>query len=131
MKKDQIKKTLNRVFELHKDKILFAYLFGSIAVNKELKLSDIDIAVYLSNEFIDSHFDIKLRIYADISKLLKRNDIDIVVLNSCKNLILLDEIIRNGVIVFERPNEIRDMFELKTIHMAIDFKHQRKSIMGI
>ncbi len=130
MKKDQVK-TLCRVFELHKDKILFAYLFGSAAVNKISTSSDVDIALYLSHEFKDFYFDIKLRIYADISRSLKRNDVDIVVLNNCKNIILADEIIRKGVLIYERPNDIRDDFEIRALHRAIDFKHRRKSIIGV
>jgi len=60
---------------------------------------------------------------------LKRNDIDMVVLSKETNLILLDQIIRRGIL-FEGDKERREEFEQKILHLAIDFKTQRLANMG-
>jgi len=78
-----------------------------------------------------NNLDFKLTLYADCSRLLKRNDIDIVMLNNLKNLILAESIVRNGVLLHETNQNQRINFELKTIHNAIDFRYQRKLAMGL
>ena len=56
-------------------------------------LSDVDIAVFLQRGKGKSAFDIKLSLYAELCRVLNRNDIDIVLLNTTINVIHLDEII--------------------------------------
>lgn len=88
---------LLQVFEKYRDKVEFAYLFGSVARDNVQPLSDIDIAVYLSDKIKESMFDISLSLYADFCRVLKRNDIDVLVLNTSTNIILLEDIVRHGV----------------------------------
>ncbi len=118
------------VFEKYRDKIIFAYLFGSVAEAETSPLSDVDIAVFLSGTK-ESFFDIKLSLYADFCRALKRSDVDVVILNTAANIILLDEIIRYGLVVYDSNTELREDFELKVLHQAIDFKGQRLAIIGI
>jgi len=61
---------LKRIFK--KNKVIFAYLFGSQAKGKIAKLSDIDIAVFL-NEKINSqkYFDLKLKLMGEIMDFLR------------------------------------------------------------
>jgi predicted nucleotidyltransferase len=130
MQADYIKNILFPVFEKYGDKVEFAYIFGSAAGKEVYPLSDIDIAVYLS-QYAGAYFtDLKLDIYADLCRTLRRNNVDLVVLNVVKNLILLDNITRQGVVVFERDSALREKFELRVQHQAIDFKTQRRAILG-
>jgi len=123
--------TLRRCLEERRDQVLFAYLFGSLAERKEGPLSDVDVAVFLKNEFASSHFDVKLSLLGDFCRALGRNDVDVVVLNHTHNLMLLEGIIRIGVVLLDEDPRLRADFELKALHRAIDFKTQRAAVMGV
>ena len=65
---EDIKKSLNHIFK--KDgRVLFAYLFGSTAKDEVAPLSDIDVAVYLSEGDPEGFFDTKLSLYADLCRI--------------------------------------------------------------
>ncbi len=131
--KTQIGHMLKPVLEQHRDKVAFAYLFGSTLSDQRRPLSDIDIAVYTSGKKKSDFLEIKFALYADFCRALNRNDIDVVLLNTTKNTLLLENIVREGMVLFEAPGgeTIRKDFELKIRHQAIDFKSQRKNVMGI
>ena len=122
-------KILKKIFNDKKEIFLFAYLFGSLAQETSSKSSDIDIAVYLNNKVGKHFFDIKVDLYLQLSRALKRNDIDIVIMNQCKNIILLNRIITHGQVIHEKNESIRIDYEQKILHKAIDFKSQRKMAM--
>ncbi len=111
--------------------IKFAYLFGSYASGETSKTGDIDVAVFFAADDAERCFDLKLEMYAQLSRTLKRNDIDIVVMNQCRNLILLDRITRNGVVLIDRDKSFRTAYEQRILHQAIDFKQQRRRVMGV
>lgn len=128
---DTIKEAILQVCEKYRDKVIFAYLFGSAAKGGTSPLSDIDIAVFLSSVPGEPYFDAKLSLYADFCRALKRNDIDVIILNTTTNMMLLDEIVRHGIVVCDRDTDLREDFELKVMHKAIDFKQQRLAIVVI
>ena len=97
---DNIINNITAVFHKHERSVLFAYLFGS-TVHAEGRLSgDIDVAVYFAEGTPEAHFENRLSLYADICRALKRNDVDLVVLNTTLNLILLDDIVRTGDVIY-------------------------------
>jgi len=51
---------------------VFAYLFGSAAQNNLSQLSDIDVFNYKRMD--ESYFEIKCSLYADLCRVLKRNE---------------------------------------------------------
>ena len=106
-------------------------MFGSHARGRSTEKSDIDIAVYLKDESRQSIFDIKLHLYLELSRALKRNDIDLVIMNSCRNIILLNRIISHGRLIYCRNEAAMLDYEQKILHNAIDFKHQRRMAMGV
>jgi len=124
-----IKTKLQPIFIKYKEEIIFCYCFGSLATNNFSQKSDVDLAFYVESEY-DS-LDFKLTLYAECNRALKRNDIDVVILNQLRNLILAESIVRYGIILYESNPEVRIDYEIKTIHNAIDFRHQRKLVMGI
>ena len=67
----------------------------------------------------------------DFCRVLKRNDIDVVVLNTTTNIVLLDEIIRGGIVLVDRDIDLREEFEQKILHQAMDFKEQRIVFLGV
>ncbi|OHC02614.1 MAG: hypothetical protein A3H23_09965 [Planctomycetes bacterium RIFCSPLOWO2_12_FULL_40_19] len=128
---NSIKEKLLPLFSRYKSNVLFAYLFGSVVQDNMSPLSDVDLAVFLSRQNEKSYFDIKCSLYADFCRVLKRNDIDVVVLNTTTNIVLLDEIIRGGIVLVDRDIDLREEFEQKILHQAMDFKEQRIVFLGV
>jgi len=103
------------------DVILFGYLFGSYATNQQTNKSDVDVALYL--KAVD--FDTKLQINYELSKLLKK-DVDLVVLNDIKNIYLMENIMKNGIIIKDHNKRVD--FEIMKHHDILDYKVFRKYI---
>jgi predicted nucleotidyltransferase len=132
MLKEDIIKNILRVLEKYEETVLFAYLFGSTAHGEGIRRSgDIDIAVFLSRGSRESYFEIKLSLYADLCRALQRNDVDLLVLNTATNLVLLDQIVRTGIVLRDRQADKRVDFEIRVLHRALDFKEQRLAVMGV
>ena len=106
--------------------IAFVYLFGSWAVGEQTAMSDIDLALYHKKE-INFSFNKLLLFHGDCCRALQRNDIDILVLNTTKNLILLNEIITKGKIIYTRNQNLLDEFEVNTLHRIHDFTERNCS----
>ena len=83
----------------------FAYLFGSSARGDEFPLSDIDIAVYMRSQNV--RLDDELRLHSILSRGLKSNKVDLVILNRARNIILLEEIIRHGRVVCDNNSSLK------------------------
>jgi uncharacterized protein len=131
MDMEQLKIELAPVFSIYHKEIIAAYLFGSTAKGVTSPLSDIDIAVLLRHSDKTSGATLKFRLYADLCRKLKRNDIDLVLLDLSGNLILNDEIVRHGKVLFTTDDEAREEFELNVLHRHTDFKFQRQYAMGV
>lgn len=125
----EIASALLPVFEKYPE-LVFAYLFGSLATGSGGNMSDVDLAVYVDRQCGFS-FSQKLRFHGDCCRVLRRNDVDVVVINQTRNLLLLEQIIRNGKIILNRDQAILDDFSLKIQHLALDFRLHRKRVMGI
>jgi predicted nucleotidyltransferase len=122
--------TLAQVMANFHPRILFAYLFGSAGTSLQRPQSDVDIAVFFDPKAGEATFDHKLHLYAAISRVIKQNHIDIVVLNTCSNHILMLGILHTGRVVYDSCPEYRALFEQKALHAAIDFKEQRDRVMA-
>ena len=103
------------------DNVSFAYLFGSYARGEEDHRSDVDVAVYLKEET----FDERLRLIHDLSILVKK-DVDLVVLNSSKNLFLAENVLHEGIPL--KISKIQDDYELKKWHEILDYKAFRRRL---
>jgi predicted nucleotidyltransferase len=128
---EQLKAELTPAFCKYHEEIVAAYLFGSTAKGGTSSLSDIDIAVLLNNNDKKNGAALRLRLYTDLCRMLKRNDIDLVLLNLSGNLILNDEIVRHGKVLYTTDDEAREAFELNVLHRSTDFKYQRQYAMGV
>lgn len=108
--------------------VLFAYLFGSYVTGKVTESSDIDIALYLEKK--RPELDDYLSLHLKLSRALGTDKIDLLIINNTKNIILLDSIVRHGIVIYDSDSERRKLFELHAIHSAIDFREQRKAVIG-
>lgn len=119
-----IKKALSPYFKGHGD-VLFAYLFGSCAREETTSLSDIDIAVYLKRCDFEKE---RIALLVDICDILKRDDVDLVILNKAP-LPLTFRIIRDRKILADNAPFIRHAFESLTIRMYLDFSILERRIL--
>ena len=126
-KLSELKDILSQIMS-ESQNILFAYLFGSHITGMITESSDLDVAVYLDKKHVD--IDDYLSLHSALSRALKNDKIDLIILNNAKNLILLDSIVRHGILVIDKDKDQREEFELRILHSAIDFREQRKAIIG-
>jgi len=118
VKIDKIKEILYSLKE-----VKFAYLFGSYAKQTQNSESDVDIAVYIKNEFLT--FDTKLKIHHTLEVSLNK-EIDLISLNNIKNFALLEAIFNEGILIKESPEDERVMFELYKEHEMLDYKEFKR-----
>ncbi len=104
--------------------VVFGYLFGSYAKQTQHDRSDVDAALWLE----DTSLDAQLQINYELSKALKK-DVDLVLLNTIKNIYLLEEILRHGIVIKENPQRIA--FELRKEHEILDYKAFKRYINAI
>lgn len=100
----------------------FAYLFGSQATGKSGPLSDLDIAVYLDRR--TDRWKYRLTLMEKLSKLLKRDDVDVVILNDAPPL-LANEVTRCGT-VLKDDRAKRIPFEAGIMKAYLDTAHLRQ-----
>ena len=108
-----------------KDSIIIAYLFGSTVRGDIGRLSDVDIAVLVDEKISKKNrFDLELKLISEIAALIKKNKIDLIVLNEAP-LLLAYNIIKNGSILKSNETE-RVIFETKILSMYMDEKYYIK-----
>ena len=108
-----------------KDSIILAYLFGSTVRGDIGRLSDVDIAVLVDEKISKKNrFDLELKLISEIAALIKKNKIDLIVLNEAP-LLLAYNIIKNGSILKSNETE-RITFETKILSMYMDEKYYIK-----
>jgi len=99
-------------------KVIFSYLFGSLAKGNPLPLSDVDIAVYLADT---SHIsDDKLTILGQLIDILQTDEIDLVVMNIAA-LPLIINILRNKKNIVDKDPFARHIFESLMMRKYFDF----------
>jgi predicted nucleotidyltransferase len=108
-----------------KDSVILAYLFGSTVRGDAGKLSDVDIGILLDEKLSkEDRFDLELKLISEIAILIKKNKIDLVVLNEAP-LLLAHNIIKDGIVLKSDEAE-RVKFETKILSMYIDEKYYIK-----
>lgn len=107
--------------------VVFAYLFGGMARDTATPLSDIDIAVYLSED-ADPEEE-RLEIVGRLAELLRTDEIDLVILNSAP-LPLKARVIRDRHILTDKRPSLRHQFESLTLREYFDFSVKERDIFA-
>jgi len=128
MQPEEIAERLKPVFD-GRAEILFCFLFGSSAAGAPSP-RDIDLAVFAVVPR-DRRVDWMADVHGDFCDALATNHVDLVHLNSTDNIMLLDEIVRKGLVIFERDADALAMFQARIWHEGIDFKEKRRMLMGV
>jgi len=105
------------------DEIKLVYLFGSKARQEYGTLSDYDFAIYFDTKDKKRMYDIKLELFDRISRFLKTDKIDIVILNLSESPELKYLVIHEGRLIFERkpfkiivePNILNEYFDFQSL----------------
>jgi uncharacterized protein len=105
--------------------VLFSYLFGSYAGESYGPFSDVDIAVYLSGV---RGAEKRLEILGDLNKILKTDELDLVILNEA-SLSLRMNIIKNGRLLSDNAPYARHSYESITTRSYLDFAPVEKAIL--
>jgi predicted nucleotidyltransferase len=104
----------------------FAYLFGSLAKGKLLPLSDVDIAVYLSES--SDVLEKKLEILGELIDILETDEIDLVILNEAP-LVLRMKILENKKLIVDNTPFLRHRYESLTMREYFDFSIKEMAIL--
>ena len=107
-------------------KVLFAYLFGGLAMGKPQPLSDVDIAVYLADSLFLA--DVKLDILGALIDIFETDEIDLVILNSA-DLPLIINILKNKKVIVDKDPFVRHKFESLTMRKYFDFSIKEAAIL--
>ena len=105
--------------------VLAAYVFGSVASGRERPDSDIDVAVLVDTSSIpEDLLHYRLQLMAELGQVLKRSDLELVVLNEAPPA-LAQNAISKGKLIFERSRSARIRFQIRTFNAFLDTKPMR------
>lgn len=120
---NEIENILKEYFQ-RQPEIEVAYIFGSVAQGRTSALSDIDIAIIIDRQQIKEEtyrYGYKSEILTHLMKLLKRNDVDLVILNDSKTL-LKHRVLYFGRLIYSKNERKRIAFQTSTIDQYNDYK---------
>lgn len=106
--------------------VVFACLFGSLSKKKPTPLSDVDIAVYLSE--CEDYVEKKLKILGKLMILLETDEIDLVILNTAP-LTLKMKILENKKVIVDNDPFLRYSYESLTMRKYFDFSIKEMGIL--
>ena len=114
-----------RVME-RRPRVVFAYLFGSMARKTSSPLSDVDIAVYFddTSDFSNEKMDL----IGNLMNELEMDEIDVVVLNNA-SLPLMARVLERNEILIDREPFRRQVFESLILRQYFDFSVKEKAIL--
>ena len=119
MEKKKIEKVL-AIFRSY-PQVKLVYFFGSKSKNNDGPLSDYDFAIYLDERKRTKISEIKLELLNKISRILKTDNIDLVVLNTAESPELKYNIIKEGKLIFEKE-PFKVLIEPRILSEYFDFK---------
>jgi len=99
------------------ENVIAVYVFGSHARGRAKASSDVDVAVLLEE---NPEFDYRLKAMAELGELLGR-PVDVVSLRQC-GLFMQRQVLKYGVLIFERDSKKRKAFEIISRKMYFDFQ---------
>jgi hypothetical protein len=117
--------SIMKVYFKNRPEVIASFIFGSYSTDNATILSDLDVGILLKIDIgKDKYSELLLDISSDLVKLLKMDNIDLVILNRA-NPILKYEIATKGMAIFEREKEIVDNFKIKSLKYYMDTKKFR------
>jgi len=126
VEREKVVKKLTDILK-KREEVIFAYIHGSFLKGN---FRDVDVAIYLT-ESRDVFYEIELEV--ELEETLKL-PVDVRILNSAP-LSFRFGVIKNGLILFSKDEQVRVEFETRTISEYHDFayfrKRYRREVLGI
>lgn len=111
---------IKEIFERYPE-VKLAYFFGSRAKEKAGPLSDYDFAVYFEERDKKKMFDAKFKLHDELSRFLKTDKVDIIILNITESPELKYSIIKEGKLILARePYKV--LIEPRILNEYFDFR---------
>jgi len=110
---------LKKTFE-SEPKVRLAYFFGSAAIGEKGPLGDYDFAVYFGGKSRKQDSGAQSRLITKLSGVLGTDKVDVAILDSIESPEFKYNVIKNGVIVFEKE-PARVVLEPKILNEYFDF----------
>ena len=113
--------------------IMFAYLYGSYVTGIVHPYSDLDIGVYIKNLQDRKHLELELSLSLEFDNSLKTKAASEVRIINNLPLVLLGNIVTEGVLIYSRDEILRVDFETSVRSAYFDFlpvirRHNREYI---
>lgn len=106
--------------------VCLAYLFGSQAEGQARPYSDVDIAVLLRPEVPQKRWtERQIELLGELMSLLRRNDVDLVLLNQATPL-LAYQVVKYGKVIYEDGSLSATDFAARTLSLYADTAHLRR-----
>jgi predicted nucleotidyltransferase len=113
--------SLTEVLKNHSS-VVFAYLFGSKAKGYANPRSDWDIAVYLAGPLKTVATWPAFELEAEVSRVLEET-VQVVILNDPVPPVLGFEIVKHGILLLDRNQNLRMEFENKVLRNYYDWQY--------
>ena len=120
MKENSFLEKLQPIFGSY-PQIKLVYFFGSRSEGKEGPLSDYDFAFYLDEKDKKKISEIQFELMDKISRVLKTDKIDIVMINLVESPELKYNIIKDGKLIYEKE-PFKVLIEPQILNEYFDFK---------
>jgi predicted nucleotidyltransferase len=101
-----------------KTEVLFGYLFGSYAQNRNDDDSDIDIGIYLANHGEEPNFKYKLAETVKLQEMFNRT-VDLVIINEAPPL-LRHEIFKHGILFKDQDHLLLVEYRVASFYKYLD-----------
>ncbi|MFQ5605395.1 MAG: nucleotidyltransferase domain-containing protein [bacterium] len=123
--KQQIIQILSELFQSIEE-VDFAYAFGSLSKGPFTKISDVDVAIHVSDS-VDFRADwqFRIRMMGLVMDAVKFDSVDLVILNH-SSLLLKYEVLKHGILLNCKNPEKRVEFTTRTIKEFCDTKPLRE-----
>jgi uncharacterized protein len=106
--------------------VCFAYLFGGLARGRQTPLSDVDIAVYFSED-VDIK-NTKIKLLEQLTEILRTDEIDLVALNKAP-LSLKMNILKNNKLLVDKYPKKRHIHQSLTMRKYFDYHRLESQIL--
>jgi len=102
-----------------------AYVYGSVVTGRARPDSDVDIAVLVIDRVMRRDpFRYRLDLMSELRSILKRDDVDLILLNQAPPL-LAHRVLSKGKLIFERSVSARVAFQVQTVNRYLDTQPMR------
>ena len=121
-------RTLREAVEVfaRRPEVLVAYLFGSYATGRATAMSDIDLAVLVSDAVSQARcLDYQIALLGELCSVLRSDEVQIVLLNEAPPL-LAYKVIVEGRTLFCRDERARIRFRVRATQRYLDTKPLRR-----